>query len=342
MKKKILIFGSGSIGTHHANAGVSLNNEVYITDINNEQLLNMKNNIYPNRYKKWNKKIKLVNYNQVSNLKKKFDLIIVGVPPKNHLNVLKLCFKKIKFKKILIEKPLCVFNQSFDFLKKKKMTDKIFTGFNHSVARSFKFFINRLRSSKKNKIKATIQWKESFNLVMQAHPWIESINKSYLSNFKDGGGVSHEYSHALHFFIILREIIFENEKPKFSKKISFKKSGKRKYDKEISLEYKFKNKSLKLIANSLNNSPIKKIDINFDKNKNLNWHRKLENGVEKVEENYEKQKVHFFKITRRKDFINELKLLLKTNKKTNNDLDFLSLKYSFMVMRLLKQIFKNV
>ena len=120
MKKKILIFGSGSIGTHHANAGVSLNNEVYITDINNEQLLNMKNNIYPNRYKKWNKKIKLVNYNQVSKLKKKFDLIIVGVPPKNHLNVLKLCFKKIKFKKILIEKPLCVFNQSFDFLKKKK------------------------------------------------------------------------------------------------------------------------------------------------------------------------------------------------------------------------------
>ena len=75
----------------------------------------------------------------------------MGVPPKNHLNVLKLCFKKIKFKKILIEKPLCVFNQSFDFLKKKKMTDKIFTGFNHSVARSFKFFINRLKSSKKIK-----------------------------------------------------------------------------------------------------------------------------------------------------------------------------------------------
>ena len=342
MRKKILIFGSGSIGTHHANAGVSLNNDVYITDIKMEQLLNMKNNIYPARYKKWNKNINLIDYNQVMYLKKKFDLIIVGVPPKNHLDVLKLCVKKLKYKKILIEKPLCVFNQSFNFIKKKNIEDKIFTGYNHSVARSFKFFINRLRASKKNKIKAIIQWKESFDLVMKAHPWIKSINKSYLSNLKDGGGVSHEYSHALHFFIILREIIFKDEKPKFSKKIFYKKNNKRKYDKEIKLEYKLKNKSLKLIANSLNNPPIKKIDINFDKNKNLNWYRKLEKGVEKVEEYYKKQKVYSFKITRRKDFISELKLLLKTNKKTNKDLEFLNLKYSLMVMGLLKQIFKNV
>ena len=42
-----------------------------------EQLLNMKNNIYPARYKKWNKNINLIDYNQVMYLKK-FDLIIVG------------------------------------------------------------------------------------------------------------------------------------------------------------------------------------------------------------------------------------------------------------------------
>ena len=68
----------------------------------------------------------------------------------------------------------------------------------------------------------------------------------------------------------------------------------------------------------------------------------MEKGVEKVEEYYKKQKVYSFKITRRKDFISELKLLLKTNKKTNKDLEFLNLKYSLMVMGLLKQIFKNV
>ena len=67
----------------------------------------------------------------------------------------------------------------------------------------------------------------------------------------------------------------------------------------------------------------------------------MEKGVEKVEEYYKKQK-YSFKITRRKDFISELKLLLKTNKKTNKDLEFLNLKYSLMVMGLLKQIFKNV
>ena len=58
MKKKILIFGSGSIGTHHANAAVSLKYNVFITDKEENQLINMRENIYPSRYKKWNKQIK--------------------------------------------------------------------------------------------------------------------------------------------------------------------------------------------------------------------------------------------------------------------------------------------
>ena len=68
MKKKILIFGSGSIGTHHANAAVSLNYNVFITDKEENQLINMSENIYPSRYKKWNEQIKCLPYKSVFNL----------------------------------------------------------------------------------------------------------------------------------------------------------------------------------------------------------------------------------------------------------------------------------
>ncbi len=45
-KLKVLIFGSGSIGTHHANAAISLNCDVFITDKKDSQLINMCENIY--------------------------------------------------------------------------------------------------------------------------------------------------------------------------------------------------------------------------------------------------------------------------------------------------------
>ena len=80
MKEKILIFGSGSIGTHHANAAISLNCEVFITDKKKSQLKNMQENIYPGRYGKWNNKIQCISYNNIFKLKHNFDIIIIGVP----------------------------------------------------------------------------------------------------------------------------------------------------------------------------------------------------------------------------------------------------------------------
>ena len=45
-KKKILIFGAGSIGNHMAFAGTNLGYEIYITDINFSALKRMKDYIY--------------------------------------------------------------------------------------------------------------------------------------------------------------------------------------------------------------------------------------------------------------------------------------------------------
>ena len=340
MKKKILIFGSGSIGTHHANAAITLKNDVFITDKNNTQLDNMKKNIYPQRYGKWNNKINCIPYDKVFNLKKNFDLIILGIPPKLHLKLLKKCIKHFKFKKILVEKPLCVYNQNFNFLKKPEICKKIYCGFNHSVSESFQFFLKCLKKiNKKDPLNIDLIWKESFNLVLKAHPWILSLKDSYLAKTKNGGGVSHEYSHALHLLILLREALFQNKKIQLKKKVIFKKKKNIFYDQKVKLQNsnKFNNHKIFVDINSINNPPEKKIVVKHKKKIVLSWVRKLDKGFEYVIIQKKSKINKKFKITRRLDFINELQLLLKNKgaKKTK----YLNLDYAIKVNSLLRNIF---
>ena len=89
--KKILIFGCGSIGNHMSYAARRLKFQVFITDIRNQAMLRMKNIIFPKRYKKWDNKINIIDYNKVFKLKEKFDLIIIGTPPSTHLKLLNIC-----------------------------------------------------------------------------------------------------------------------------------------------------------------------------------------------------------------------------------------------------------
>ena len=342
MKKKILIFGSGSIGTHHANAAISLNYDVFITDRKDSQLNNMRENLYPERYGKWNDKIKCVPYNVVFGLKYNFDLVIIGVPPASHLDLIKLCKKNIKFKKILVEKPLCAYNQNFNFLKKNFLKNKIFCGFNHSISKSILYFLSNLKKAlnkNKSKVEINIEWKESFNLVLKAHPWIKSLNNSYLSNYKIGGGVCQEYSHAIHFFVILKEFLFKSNTCSFKKKINFKKVGKFKYDKSATLTYFDKSKKLNLFLNSINNPPIKKIIVKVKEKEILKWERILEKKREVFNMDLSTKKHINFPITRREDFINEINLLV--NKKNTKNLNYLKLNYAIKVNLLLRRIFKD-
>ena len=340
MKKKILIFGSGSIGTHHANAAITLKNDVFITDKNNSQLENMKQNIYPQRYGKWDNKINCISYNKVFNLRKNFDLIIIGIPPKLHLQVLKKCIKHFNFKKILVEKPLCVYNQNLNFLKEPKLRKKVFCGYNHSISESFQFFLKNLKKiDKKELLDINLIWKESFNLVLKAHPWILSLKDSYLAKTKNGGGVSHEYSHAIHLFVLLNEVLFQNKKIEFKKKIVFKRQKDTFYDQIVKLQASSKLYNHKIFANinSINNPPEKKIVVKRKKKIILSWLRNLDEGFEYVSVKNKNKINKKFKITRKMDFINELRLLLKN--KNNKKTKYLNLDYAIKVNSLLRNIF---
>jgi len=71
--KNILIFGSGSIGTHMSYACRQLKFNVFVTDINTSALERMKKKIFPKRYGIWDKKINLIDYKFI--FKKKLSMI---------------------------------------------------------------------------------------------------------------------------------------------------------------------------------------------------------------------------------------------------------------------------
>ena len=339
MKKKILIFGAGSIGAHHINAGRSLGCDVYFTDINFNQALYLMDKLYPSRYKKWDKKIKFVPYDQITKLKGIFNLVVLGVPPQNHLDLLKFCFKHIKFKKILVEKPLSVFNQNFKSLNNIKNKNKIFCGFNHSVSKSLLKVFNLIKNDKIGNINSVIiNWKEDFNYILKAHPWIKDLKDTYLSKLKIGGGGIQEYSHAIHLAVIFKNMMFK-DKFELKKKILFNKKEKEYYDYKSDIFFERKEKKISLHINTKSKKVKKSIQIYGSKGY-IFWLRELEKKKETIFlSNNKKQKINF-KINRRDDFINEHKILYVNNDKKK--IENLSLKNSIDTMICINRLLNNV
>ena len=336
--KNVLIFGAGSIGTHHAHAARYCDCNVMICDINKLQFNYMRDNLYPERYKKWDKKITFIPYEDIFKTEKIFDLIILGVPPQSHLSLLQKCLKYLKFDKIMTEKPLCIYNQSFSFLKKNKHNDKLYCGFNHSLSDSIVFLkelVVKGRIGTINKIE--INWKEDFDLILKAHPWIKSLSHSYLSNIKEGGGGCHEYSHAIHLGLMFRDIIF-SKKGRLSSKIKYIDKKNIYYDSIAQLSFKEKKSSIDINIDTISNPPLKTIKLIGEKGI-ITWERRIEKNLEKIKIINNKTIDHDFKITRPDDFINQMRYLLLSNK-NNSKIKDIKIESAIEVMNILKKIFK--
>tara|TARA_Y100001970_G_scaffold209164_1_gene254976 strand:+ start:972 stop:1982 length:1011 start_codon:yes stop_codon:yes gene_type:complete len=334
--KNILIFGAGSIGNHMSFAATKLGFKVYITDINPLALERMRSKIYPKRYGKWNKEISQIEFNKIVKLNKNFDLIIIGTPPNTHLSILKFCEKNLKFKKTLIEKPLCVFNQNLNFIKKKKKY-QIFVGYNHSVSPSFQYFLKYLNKINKKVLSIEVLWKEGWSGILGAHFWMKNEFDSYLGQIKLGGGALHEHSHGLHLLIlILKKLKIDYSKFLISKKIYYKNYKKKKYDTYASFTSTANNVLIKYETDLLTFPSQKEIIINY-KNSSLKWICNVKNGKDMVvRKNTEFSSTKKFSKTRSSEFENELKHIMNYGKKiyTSN----IDIKYSLDVIKLIKKI----
>ncbi len=341
--KKVLVFGCGSIGAHHSNAATKLNCCVYVTDINKEQFYYFKNHLYPSRYGKWNKLIKFIDYNEVFKQKLKFDLIVIGTSPVNHLEVIEKCNLHLKFEKILVEKPLMVYNQRIRKSLINQIRKNTYCGFNHELSKSITLLKKIILKNKKNIKYIKISWQESFDYLLSAHPWIQSLKKSYLSNLEIGGGVMHEFSHAVHLSKNISEIL--KFKKLEVKKIEYKKINKFKYDQLINFFFKKNKCIMEINIDSVSKPPKKEIDI-YLKNKEIKWVRDNRVRFEKItflNSNSRKiTKVKKFKISRPGEFIDQMKLYLSKNKKDILKLKCNSLQSSLDTTKIIKKCLKSL
>ena len=338
-KKNVLIFGAGSIGAHHSNAARELNCKVTVCDISVSKFQYMKDNLYPKRYKKWDKEIQFIPLKNVFNNKNKYDLIVIGVPPLKHLDLLKKCCLYLNFKKILIEKPLCVYRQNYKFINNLSCKDKLYCGFNHSISESITFLLDNIRKKIIGEVNTVeINWKEDFNLILGAHPWIKNLSDCYLADVNNGGGGSHEYSHAIHLMVLLKDIIF-SDVPNLKSDIRYKKSNKKKYDSEAILSLYNGSRRINLTINTLSDPCKKNIKVIGDKGK-MFWDRKIENGYEKVIIKKRSRNEYKFSVTRPDDFITQMRYLLN-EKKRNGNLSNIKIESAIEVMNILNKIFTN-
>ncbi len=347
MTKEVLIFGSGSIGNHLANACRQVNLTVNITDISFDALMRMKNKIYPSRYSKWDKNIKLINYNEVFKLKKNFDLVMVGTPPITHNDLIKKIFANLNFEKIMIEKPFTSHKIKFNEKKLHLLSTKkkIFIGYNHSISKAFEYFRRSIANINKDNIKMiNVKWQEGWKGILNAHYWNKNEYSTYLGNLAYGGGCTHEHSHGLHIIVCLSDILkFKLPKKLFYFRHLEKKNTKIYYDSYVNVSWQIKNFSINYVSDLISEPANKSVCIYTKNNKFeliFNFNKKYD-LVKKTDLKTNLTILKYFKKKRSVDFVNEINHIYKVNTSKQYKESFVNLKKGLETQMLINSICKN-
>ena len=310
----IKIIGAGSAGNHICFAFRKIRAKVTLTDASNESLLRTKNIIYKKRYGKWDSSIKLI---KEQNDFSKYDLIIISTPPNTHINLLNKNINNSD--NFLIEKPVC--SPSYKNIKilnkiiKNNRKKNFYCGYNHRLFPSTNFFkkIVNLNYKKINFI--NVNFKENTSGFLNAHFWFKSLNDSYLSKTKEGGGALCEHSHALN---LAQYLLKDSKKIKIaSKKLVFKKIKKSYYDKSADLFLTERNKLVQVVQNFETQPTEKSVEVSGN-----NFYAKLIYNFDKSNDkiiyiNKNKIKVKIFKKKRSDDFLyeaNHIKKIIEQKK----------------------------
>lgn len=230
---KVKIIGAGSIGNHLAQASRRMGWEVAVVDRDPEALERMRNDIYPSRYGAWDPSIELFVSEEAP--RGGFDIIMIGTPPHVRMK-LALDLLKEKPKLLQLEKPLCA---PFDphlkpFLaavKKQRAQTKVVVGYDHAVAKSINCVVEFLRRRMIGEVVTLdVEFREHWQGIFTAHPWLSGPKDTYLGYWRRGGGASFEHSHALHLFQHLAKVGGLGEWRSVSAALKLEKRGKVEYD----------------------------------------------------------------------------------------------------------------
>ncbi len=196
---RVKVIGAGSIGNHMAHASRTLGWQVTVTDVSEEALRRMRDEIYPARYGAWDEAI----VQTLGGGTEDHDLVIIGTPPDHHLPLALTALAQSP-RGILIEKPLCPPSlEGLDALCEAAARSgaKIFVGYDHVVGSAAREVERLLREGAIGDVLTLdVEFREHWAGIFTAHPWLRGPEDTYLGFTNRGGGASGEHSHALNLW----------------------------------------------------------------------------------------------------------------------------------------------
>ena len=340
MSYSVKIYGAGSIGNHYANQYVGRGWRVSIYDKDQKALLRTKKLIYPSRYGKWNKKIKLL----FKDDDKFYDLIVIGTPPSSHYSIAKKQVKKGLCKLLHIEKPLTVpNNKTVKDFKKLSLNNniKFICGYNHIFTKCISEGKKILSKNVIGKITSISSYNMvHWGVIFKAHPWLKGPHDSYLGFYKKGGGSLCEHSHGLNLLIHFINHLNLGKINKINSSIYFNKSNKINYDYVNFINFKTdKNVVSNLIQDVVTSPSIKKMHFQGEKGSMemiLDFKKNLDAIIIKKND---KEKIIKFKKNRAKDFEGQVNFITK-ELKTKKDCCKKIFNESILTMQLICKAFQ--
>lgn len=306
---KLKILGAGSIGCHMAHAARQLGWDVLLCDIDPKAITRAEELIFPQRYGRWDNKITTSLSKDV--LPQRFDLVIIGTPPATHLE---LAINELKQnpKAILIEKPLCEPDSEIykDFLKEIKSASTLcFVGYDHVVSESMEFLTTKI--SERGQIATRtidVEFKESWNGILAAHPWLDSPKDSYLAYSKLGGGALCEHSHGINLWLYLAKLLGLGDVVEVSASFDYIKKDGVAYDRLSSLTLLTEKGIVgRCIQDMFSIPTFKNALVQLDDDSTMQWFCEASQGRDRVVLQKEREKKEYsFQKSRPDDFIREL------------------------------------
>lgn len=275
--KSALVVGAGSIGAHLSRSLSKAGWIVTVIDTSQEAVSRFASDLYPARYGQMPETISVCLAEALDH-SQKFRAMIVGTPPDSHLRVLD-DYAALIDGLISVQKPLTTFRKSEikQLTELEANSDAIFlAGFNHRVSLGALSFWSLLPSIFSNqKVTVVVDWLESWDGIMRAHPWLDSPADTYLGYTSRGGGALFEHSHGLDLGLLASDILGLGPLSSLSSSARLVTTGGMHYDESSEVACGFSNGSTLVSRQDVKTWPARKmIEVRSDK-----WSAVLECGT---------------------------------------------------------------
>lgn len=307
----VLIFGAGSIGNHLAHACRNKDWEVAIYDADPQALERTRETIYPQRYGKWDNNICLV-HGKEDCWRKKSDVVIIGTPPDTHIPVAFEVLTASPPRVMLIEKPLCTPAmercQELAALAARSGT-KILVGYNHTLTEQTRKAEQLLDNNYLGKpLYLYAAFREHWEGIFKAHPWLNGPRDSYLGYSSRGGGAGGEHSHALNIWQHFSYLLGMGRITEISAMLDVVKNGSCEYDRIFQVNVRTENNLFGHVVQDVITKPPRKMLTVQGEAGFLEWHVNWKEGIDALRYGQENAQIteELFPKTRPDDFKGEI------------------------------------